>query len=226
MRSPSCSSWLLLIAACGSPPPTVAQTGAMNQVASRAADAVAAMPPPAATWRRLVDAWVHPNPIPSFPLVDQEGRAFRLGELRDSHVLVGLIFTHCSVPKACPLTTQKMHEVGKLWSRAQREGRAGDEDLRLLTLTFDPEADTPEVLKAYSEVVRRDLPDWIFATGPTELMEARLPKMFGVIAGDKDADGQIAHSVKVALLGPGLRPEQIWTDNAFEPEAIIEQVLR
>jgi protein SCO1/2 len=174
----------------------------------------------------MADAWVHPNPIPSFPLVDQEGEPFRLGELRDAYVLVGLIFTHCSMPKACPLTTQKMHEVGKLWRRAEQNGETAGKTLRLLTLTFDPEADTPEVLKAYSELVRRDVPNWIFATGPTELMEERLPQMFGVIAGEKTPEGDIAHSVKVALLGPGLRPRHTWTDNAFDPEEIVEQVLR
>lgn len=201
-----------------------AQAGAMQ---SGATDVRVALDEPAPIpWKRMAEAWVHPNPIPSFPLVDHEGRDFHLGQLRDGHVLVGLIFTHCSVPEACPLTTQKMHEVGKLWRRKQAAGETGDRRLRLLTLTFDPEVDTPEVLASYSELVRRDVPDWLFATGETELLEETLPRMFGVIAGDKDADGNIAHSVKVALLRPGLRSVHTWTDNAFEPEEVVALVLR
>lgn len=174
----------------------------------------------------MAEAWVHPNPLPSFPLVDHEGRDFHLGQLRDSYVLVGLIFTHCSVPEACPLTTQKMHEVGKLWRSKKTAGQVEDRRLRLLTLTFDPEVDTPDVLKSYSELVRRDVPDWLFATGETELLEETLPKMFGVLAGEKDAEGNIAHTVKVALLRPGLRSVHTWTDNAFEPEDVVALVLR
>lgn len=220
---------LALCSACGEGAAAKAEGGSLGATAEQVGQArekVGQARDEAIPWKRMAEAWVHPNPLPSFPLVDHEGRAFHLGRLRDSHVLVGLIFTHCSIPEACPLTTQKMHEVGKLWRAKEEAGETEDRRLRLLTLTFDPEADTPEVLKSYSELVRKDVPDWLFATGETELLEETLPRMFGVLAGKKDADGNIAHSVKVALLRPGLRSVHTWTDNAFEPEEVVALVLR
>jgi protein SCO1 len=221
-------SWVGLLAACADAPPAravakKAEPG-MSAAVRRLGEQLVSAPPPSPGWARMAASWVYPNPLPSFPLVDHEGRSFRLAELRTGHVLVGLIFTHCSIPKACPLTTQKMHEVGKLWRERDEAGDTKGQALRLLTLTFDPEVDTPEVLNSYSELVRKDVPSWLFATGPVDLMETTLPRMFGVIA-NKGSDGAIAHDVKVALLGPGLRPMQIWTDNAFEPADVVARVL-
>lgn len=207
----------LLATACEDKPSTA---GAANQTQASPTASADAGP---AFWRLLADRWVAGNPIPDFELTDHEGRAFQLSELAGDHVLVGLIFTHCSVPEACPRTTRQMLEVGTQWKK--REKRDGV-SLRLLTLTFDPTEDTPAVLKAYSEGVRSQVPDWIFATGPTELMEDRLPAMFGVIARKKDDDGNIAHGVKAVLLGPGLQPLKTWTDNAFTPADVFAVVER
>lgn len=174
---------------------------------------------------RTVNRRDNPNPIPNFELTNHDGESFRLRDIGDGYLLVGLIFTSCSVATACPLTTQKMFEVGRLWKKAKAEGKTGDKKLHLLTLTFDPETDTPEVLSAYGEVMLREIPNWTFATGPVELMEETLPKMFGVLATDDPKAGK-AHNVKAALLGPGLQPREEWRDNSFEPEQIIELVLR
>jgi protein SCO1/2 len=176
-------------------------------------------------WRRLADTWVFPNAIPNFELIDQDGKPFRLRDIGRGYLLVGLIFTTCSVEQACPLTTQKMFEVGRLWKQAKATGRTGDKELHLLSLTFDPENDTPGVLNAYSASMRSEIDNWTFATGPIELLEERLPKMFGVLAMDDPKAGK-AHNVKAVLLGPGLMAQEEWKDNSFEPEAIIEMVLR
>ncbi len=184
----------------------------------------AAPPPSVPAWKRLADTWVHPNPIPNFELVNHRGERFRLRDLGDGFLLVGLIFTTCSVATACPLTTQKMFDTGKLWKQAEAAGRTEGKALRLLTLTIDPENDTPEVLAAYGEVMLRELPDWTFATGEVELLEEALPRIFGVIAKDDPTAGK-AHTVRAALLGPGLQPRAEWKDNSFEPQAILDLIL-
>jgi cytochrome oxidase Cu insertion factor (SCO1/SenC/PrrC family) len=176
-------------------------------------------------WKRLAESWVHPRPIPNFELTNQDGRTFRVREFADGYVLVGFIFTTCGNPKACPLTTEKMRQVGKLWRERDKRGDTKGKKLRLLTLTIDPENDTPKVLASYGQLLRREFPAWTFATGPEELMQDVLPGMFGVLA-EPDGKGDIAHTVKVALLGPALRPLEEWKDNRFEPKKVVELVLR
>ena len=173
----------------------------------------------------LARNWMPPQPIPNFELTNHHGKDFRLRDIARGHVLVGLIFTACSVEKACPLTTQKMFEVGRKWKAAQAAGKTGDKSLHLLTLTFDPENDTPEVLAAYGKAMLAEIPNWTFATGPVELMEKTLPEMFGVLAEDHPQAGK-AHNVKAALLGPGLVPLEEWKDNSFDPQAIVDRVLQ
>ena len=173
-------------------------------------------------WKRLANSWVHPSPIPSFELTDHNGKKFRLRDFGNDHVLVGLIFTSCSVPKACPLTTQKMYDTAKLWKATQDKR---DRSLRFLTLTFDPENDTPAKLKDYGKLLLQDFGEyWTLATGPMELMEETLPAMFGVRA--RDSGDTIAHNVRAALLAPGLRKHKEWRDNSFAPEEVIAEVLR
>ena len=174
----------------------------------------------------LADMWLHPNPIPNFELTNQDGKTFKLRELANSHVLVGFIFTTCGIPHACPLTTQKMHDVGELWKKARAAGKTKRHKLQLLSCTIDPENDTPAVLKSYGQLLRRDFPDWTFATGPEELMMKALPGMFGVIAKRHGDKGEIAHTVKVALLQPGLRSIKEWADNRFKPQDVVDIILK
>jgi protein SCO1/2 len=176
-------------------------------------------------YQRLADAWIYPNPIPNFDLIDHRARPFELEQLADGYVLVGFIFTTCSVATACPLTTQKMHEVGKLWRSRARGSDVDGRRLRLLTLTIDPDNDTPDVLSKYSELLRKDVPDWVFATGPEPLLQTILPGMFGVSA-KPDGRGTIEHTVRVALLGPGLRVRRQWANNDFSAAEVVAEVLR
>ncbi len=175
-------------------------------------------------WNTLADAWEYPDPIPNFELMDQDGKRFHLAELSESYVLVGFVFTHCSIPAACPLTMAKMQQVQQLWAKQKKDGKTRGRKLHLLTLTFDPENDTPEVFKAYGEARRIDFSTWILATGPTALMEDALPSLFGVLA-LPNGRGSIAHSVKIALLAPGLESVREWDDNKLEPEDVVRLVL-
>ena len=225
---------LLAAIACDAGKPQSATPGSASAAASvpkprashtAAARAQQAPKPRMRRWKMLADMWLYPNPIPNFALTDQSGKTFKLRTLANSYVLVGFIFTTCGNPRACPLTTQKMHTVGKLWKQAERKGKTRKRKLHLLSLTIDPENDTPAALASYSHLLRRDFPAWTFATGPEDLMTEALPRMFGVVA-RKGAKGEIEHTVKVALLRPGLRSMKEWTNNRFEPRDVVKLVIR
>ena len=173
----------------------------------------------AADWRPLYEAWQHPDPLPDFLLVDARGGAFQLSQLTDGYLLVGFIFTRCQVGEACPLTTLKMKQTLEL-------SEAPDiPDLHLLSLTLDPEYDTPERLLAYATAHGAALERWTFATGPEDLMTDGLPSLFNVLAMPSPEVG-ISHTVKVALLRPDLTLVADWKDDAFSPEAVVAAAKR
>jgi protein SCO1/2 len=163
-----------------------------------ASSGLPAGPPP---WREAIDGWHVGEPIPDVPLVDQDGRAFRLRDRADGWLLVAFVFTRCAMAEACPLVTRRMREI-----------QDRHLDLRLLSITIDPAWDTPAVLKAYADAAGADPAVWTFATGDADLVTSGLPSLFDVLA--LPSDGTIRHNVKVALLKPGLIPATEWTNRA------------
>ena len=170
----------------------------------------------------MVEAWEPPEPLPPLPLVDQTGAAFDLGSLRDSWVLISFVFTRCTVPTACPQTMERMKAIRD--AARGPEVPPGAKELRLLTLTLDPTHDTPGVLKSWGAGYGAEAPDWLLATGEEELLTAHLPAMFNVLAAPHASLG-ISHSVKAALLAPGLRPTREWKDNQILPNEVFAAMV-
>ncbi len=101
---------------------------------------------------------------PGFVLTDQNGQRLTSEDLRGHIVLYNFTYTRCRPP--CPQTSQTMREV---------QDRLDELDVRdvpvtLVTISLDPEHDTPERLRAYAESLGADPARWRFATGdPTRL---------------------------------------------------------
>lgn len=96
---------------------------------------------------------------PSWELTDQMSRRVSSDELGGKVVVANFIYTHC--PDTCPLLSVRM---AMLQERLREEGLL-DEEVRLLSFTTDPERDTPEVLREYSERYNADPQAWRFLAG-------------------------------------------------------------
>jgi cytochrome oxidase Cu insertion factor (SCO1/SenC/PrrC family) len=90
-----------------------------------------------------------------FTLTNQDGRAISLGDLRGHVWVADVIFTRCAGP--CLKMTQQMKEL--------QEALPATSQARLVTLTTDPEFDTPPLLKARANQFRADPNRWLFLTG-------------------------------------------------------------
>lgn len=114
--------------------------------------------------------------IPGLVLVDQDGRKVPLAELlaRDRAVAVNFIFTTCRT--ICPVLSTTL-------SNLRRELGAGSEGLTLVSISIDPEYDSPSVLKSYAARFAAG-PEWRFLTGTTEDI-AIVQKAFDAYVGDK-----------------------------------------
>jgi len=96
-------------------------------------------------------------PSPQFQLTDQEGRPFTQEAFQNKVTLINFIFTNC--PTVCPLLTQKMKKISQ---------KISDEQVRFLTISVDPENDTPAVMKRYGNKFKVDWNRWTFLTGPLD----------------------------------------------------------
>ncbi len=95
--------------------------------------------------------------VPDLKLVDQQGQTVSLGELLDERRPVALNFFFASCGSICPVMTAT-------FSRMRKELGHDGEGLRVVSITIDPDQDTPEVLKAYAERFSAG-PGWSFLTG-------------------------------------------------------------
>src|SRR5881227_1008038 len=83
---------------------------------------------------------------PDFTLTDQDGKVVRRADLRGQVLIVGFVFTTCT--GTCPATTVKMEQVART---LEKEGLLKDGKVRLVSITLDPQRDTPGVLKKYAQ---------------------------------------------------------------------------
>jgi len=128
--------------------------------------------------------------VPDFRLTDQKRRSVTLSSLRGKVVAVSFVYTNCALPNFCLRLANNFNVLQKRFKR--QLGR----DLVLLTITFDPVHDTPEVLAEYAEQWKADA-TWRFLTGP-ESEIARVCRMFGVYAFPDE--GLMDHSLHTVLI--------------------------
>ena len=151
--------------------------------------------------------------MPDFTLTDQKGRAMRLSELAGEPVAVTFIYTRCPIATACPLTTAKF---SKLAASLAAAGFG-----HLVTITVDPEHDTPPVLDDYAKRAGADPRRWKFLTGDPKAV-ADVVERFGVLYyPDK---GQVVHQQGVAVLDGAGRLTNIYYGEDWEPEHILRDM--
>jgi protein SCO1/2 len=136
---------------------------------SAAAAAAAAARPPAEGGARSAKGYQ-----PNAELLTQDGKSVRFYDdlVKDKVVLINMMFTTCA--SICPPMTANLVKVQKLLSA--RLGPRFSRDVRMLSVTVDPETDTPAVLKAYAERYGVG-PGWYFLTGKRADVDALLAKL-------------------------------------------------
>ena len=93
--------------------------------------------------------------VPEFSFIERDGRRVTLAELKGKVWIVNFIYTNC--PDTCPVQSAQMREI--------QEDFKNEKDLRLVSITVDPERDTPVVLSQYASRFRADPERWFFLTG-------------------------------------------------------------
>lgn len=128
--------------------------------------------------------------VPDFKLTDHRKRSVSLSSLRGKIVALNFVYTSCALPNFCLRLANNFNVLQKRFKA--RLGR----DLVLLTVTFDPVHDTPEVLAEYAEQWNADAA-WRFLTG-SEQEVARVCRLFGVSAFPNE--GLVDHSLHTVLV--------------------------
>jgi protein SCO1/2 len=183
-----------------------------------AADALAHFPIPpkkGEIGRRIVD-----KPVKNFTLTDQNGKTFQLADARGKVIAVTFVYTKC--PDVCPLFTANFASI----QRALAQGQAAHKspDYLLLTITTDPEYDTPAQLKSYANLFKPDYSRWLFLTGKRDAL-AQVWKDFGVTVRRYDEGRQIQHTALTTLIDRNGKRRVDYYGDKWQEKELLQDIV-
>ncbi|MDA0346263.1 MAG: SCO family protein [Verrucomicrobia bacterium] len=155
--------------------------------------------------------------FPEFQLKNESAAAITEDILSDKFTVVTFMFTRCPVPEFCPLLATRFSAIQ---NQAQSDPQFGLR-IRLLSITLDPDFDTPAVLSSYAKLVGADPNRWSFATGEMDQITS-LTRAFQM--GVKRGNASLDHTLITALVGPDGRLIHVWPGNRWQPEQVLEEV--
>ncbi|MHC5536771.1 copper-binding protein [Singulisphaera rosea] len=133
--------------------------------------------------------------VPDFTMTTQDGRSLRLEELRGHVVVLTFIYTRCPLPDFCPAMDRKFTELASKVSASPKRAA----QVRLLSVSFDPEHDTPEVLRKHAAIQGARPPLWTFAVASHDEL-AKVASPLGLMYGP--AKDEIIHNLCTAIIDP------------------------
>ena len=158
--------------------------------------------------------------VPDTTLTDHLGQPLSLAAWRGSAVALTFIYVRCPLPQFCPLLDRRFAEV--------QRGIAADSRLanraRLLSVSFDPDADTTERLQVHADRLKADPAIWRFATAPREVVD-RFAATFGVNV-IREQDQTITHNMRTIVIGPDGRVVSVYSGSDWTAAQILDDMRR
>ena len=155
--------------------------------------------------------------MPVFSLTNQNGERISLDTFRGQPLVLTFVFTRCPVPNFCPRMSNNFDELQTSIKTAS--GSLGK--TRLLSVTLDPNYDTPKVLSDYAAFHHADPKIWSFATGGEEEIDS-LTRVFSVYR--QNEGGTISHGLVTALIDKHGKVAKLWRGNAWRPDEVVAEV--
>lgn len=164
--------------------------------------------------------------VPDYRLVNQDGKVIRIKNYRGKALLLTFIFTRCAMPDQCTLMSNNFAAIDQ---ELQKQPELRDK-MHLLSISFDPEYDTPKVLRSYGaaytgKYTDEDFAHWEFASGSTDEVKG-IAQFFG-LRYNKDSESgqeQIIHSLRTALIGPDGKIVKVYRGNEWKPEEVLKDI--
>ena len=164
---------------------------------------------------------------PDGALVDSAGKSLNLRDLTHGRVtILSFIYTRCAAPKACPYATGVLNQIHDL----SVDDKTLAKSMRLVSLSFDPEYDTPERLAAYSENVRDQKSGckWSFAAAKSraelETILAAYDQAVDNRQNPADPQGPLYHTFRVFLIDWEGRIRNIYSSGTLDPRLVVADV--
>jgi protein SCO1/2 len=161
------------------------------------------------------------TPVPDVTLTDQDGKPLRLASWRGHTYLLTFSYTRCPLEEFCPLMMQRFAAIEKATAKDPALG-----GVRLVTVTLDPEHDSPERLREYGakfatgDGAGRPFSRWSLVTGTP----AQIKPLAGFFGLDyyTETTGQVIHSLRTAVIDRDGKVAKVFESNTWQTDEVIE----
>jgi protein SCO1/2 len=154
--------------------------------------------------------------VPDAAFIDQADRRRSFSEWHGTVTLLTFIYTNCPMPTFCPLMDQNFETI----QRAAAEDPLLKGRIQLISMTFDPERDTPAVLAQHAALRHADPAVWTFLTGDAVTIN-RFVARFGVSTIRPENAQDITHNLRTVLIGRDGKIVKIYTGNDWTPGTVL-----
>jgi protein SCO1 len=158
------------------------------------------------------------QPIPNAQFIDQDGRERDFASFQGSALLVTFVYTRCPMPTFCPLMDRHFGAI----QQELKKDRALN--VHLVTISFDPENDTPAVLKTHASDLGADPRLWTFLTGDRDVID-RFAARFGVsVVRATNEQKDITHNLRTAIVDRQGNLVKVYTGNEWTPGQALADI--
>jgi protein SCO1/2 len=166
--------------------------------------------------------------IPDFTLTNQDGKEISAKDFRGKALAITFIYSECPLPEFCILMSKNFSDIANTI--------AGNEELkdkiRLLSISFDPQRDTPEKLKSYGlgylgkDSKAKDFTIWQLAVGEDKKIKD-IADFFGLrYEVDEKDKTQFAHSLRTIVVTPDGKVQKVFSGNDWKTVDLIEEMKK
>lgn len=158
-------------------------------------------------------------PVPNQTFVNQDGKSVSLSDFRGDAVVLTFTYSSCPMPTMCPLMDQNFAKI-----QAKLKEQNNILKAHLLSISFDPQVDTPAVMKKQAQSLGADPRLWSFVTGDRDEID-KWASGFGVsISRAMNDPTDITHNLRTAILDRQGNLVQVYTGNEWTPEQVLADV--
>ena len=162
--------------------------------------------------------------VPNFTLRNQDDREIHIRNYRGKALLLTFIYTRCPVPDYCTLMSDNFAQIDRELGK--------DPEIyaktHLLSISIDPEYDTPKVLRSYGAAhteryQNETFAHWEFASGTKEQVK-EIAQYFGLTYfPEKD---QIIHALRTVIVKPDGKIAKVYSGNEWKPEEVLVEMKK
>lgn len=159
--------------------------------------------------------------LPNYSLINQENKKIQLTSFRGRILVFTFMYTRCPIPDFCPRMSQHFREVYDALKDINI-----NKDWHLLSISFDPDFDTPEILKNYSKAFSSDLKKWSFVTGNSSVIDEMISRFGIIVRRPKASITDWDHNLRTVIVDPNGVIQTIYIGNLWTPETLIQDLKR